>query len=349
MSAESRFYDWEKTFSYNADITMVITARDRGKTTGIRIAALLDALDHGYRFVEVARHKDELPPLMSGYFDKLGMLPQFSDIEFKVEGKVGFYRREGEKPWQPCCYFVALTEAQNAKKRTYVNVRKIIFDEALIEPQSHHRYLRREYQVLTNIVDTVTREVVGESRVRPHLYLCSNSCSMVNPYFAAWGIDTIPEYGFSWHMGKTVLLHYEKPGESTAARARDTLAGRMAAQSDEALVALGNEFVVGSEDDIARKPSGARFWMGIVYRGDSFGVWADFDEGYYYVNRRIPKGASPVYALTRRDNTVNRLVGRRATPALRSLADAHFDRIIRYDTIATREKLLDALAMFGVQ
>lgn len=346
--SSGRFYDWSKTFSFNADVTMVIAHRGRGKTFGLRAAALDDVLDHGYRFVEIARHQKELPPLMAGYFDKLQTLERFSQLEFRTEGHVGYYREQGTKPWKVACYFVALSEAQNAKKRTYAHVRKLIYDEALVEPGTYLRYLPREYQTLINVVDTCTREIAGEPHVRPHLYMCANSCDMVNPFFIAWGIDTIPPFGYSWHMGKTVLLHYEKPGESAVEKASGTLAGRMASRTDEGVVAISNEFNVGTVDDIAPKPSGAKFWIGIVYRGDSFGVWTDFDEGYLYVTRKIPKGASKVYSLTRRDNTVNRLVGRRATPALRALCDAHYERVIRFDTIATREKLLDALAMFGV-
>ena len=348
------YYDWARTFSYNADVTMVITKRDRGKTMGIRIAALRDAIRHGYRFVEIVRHSNsELPEVMAGYFDKLAMLDEFSHLEFKVEARRGYYRTTAEEdeennaPWQLACYFAALSDAQNAKKRTYINVKKIIFDEALIEPSPYHRYLPREWETLANLVDTVTRETGHGDGIRPHLYMCSNACSLVNPYFAAWGIDTKPEYGYSWHMGHRVLLHYEDPALAPD-RSSTTLAGRMIAGTNEGRTALDNEFITALEDDIYTKPARATFWMGLIYMGTEFGIWADYDDGYYYVTRGIPKNSKLVYALTRADNSANRLIARRATPAMKVIASAHDARMIRYDSVGTREQLLDALQMFGI-
>lgn len=352
-AAASIYYDWARTFSYNADVTMVITARDRGKTFGIRAAALDDFFKSELRFVEVVRHKNELSGVMSGYFDKLAMLDRFRTYEFKTEGRYGYVRpvvEEGETPapWSVCCYFVALTEAQNAKKRTYVRVRKIIYDEALIEPGTYLRYLPREWQTLANVVDTVTRETGTGDGVRPHLYMLGNACDLMNPFFSVWGIDSIPPYGYSWHAGKKVLLHYEDPHACVLNRAETTLAGRMASGTDEGRTALSNEFVTAAADDIGDKPQDARFWLGLVYMGESYGVWIDWDEGFYYVNRKVPSDARVVYSLTRRDNTANRLIARRASPTMRTLAAAHYDRILRFDTIATREGFLDALSVFGI-
>lgn len=350
----SRYYNWERTFSYNADVTMVITKRDRGKTTGLRIAALEDSIKRGYRFVEIVRSSGEIPEVMAGYFEKLAMLDQFRAYEFKTEAARGYWRPmadEGDASsddWVQCCYFVALNDAQNAKKRTYVNVRRIIFDEALIEPSPYHRYLPREWQVLANLVDTVTRETGEGDQVRPHLYMLSNACDLINPFFAAWGVDSVPPYGYTWYAGHRVLLHYEDPAEAPSDRSQTTLAGRMMAGTDEGRTALDNAFVVAEADDIVQKPPRATFWIGLIYMGTEFGIWVDWVDGYYYVTRKIPRGSKQVYALTRRDNSANRMVARRATPAMKEIARAHYDRIIRYDTIGTREQLLDALGMFGI-
>lgn len=351
----SVFYPWARTFSYNADVTMVISVRDRGKTFGIRMAAMDDAIKRGHRFVEVVRYKNELPEVIAGYFDKLAMLDKFSSYEFRTEGRKGFYRpkandtsKKSKEPWIPLCYFIALSEAQNAKKRTYVDVRYIIFDEALIEPGLYLRYLPREWQVLANVVDTVTRESGTGEGIRPHLVMCSNSVDLVNPYFAAWGINDVPPVGYSWHANHHVLLHYEDPSDIPTDRSRTTLAGRMVAGTDEAKTALSNEFIHAVDDDIAPKPSGAKFWIGLVFRGQTFGIWIDWLEGFYYVTPKIPSDARTVYSLTRKDNSANRLIARRATPAMRALVQGYDERMLRFDSIATRESLLDALSLFGV-
>ena len=356
--SDSGFYDWERTCSYRADVTFVIAARDRGKTFGLRLRSLRRAISRGTRWVEVCRHKDEIPGVMQGYFDRLGALPEFDGLEFVAEGRRGKFRRKGETddgdgtgkkgPWTVACYFCALTEAQKLKKQTYLNVDTIIMDEALVERVSPaSRYLPREPQVLANLVDTVTREVPGVPHPAPHLYLLANSVDLVNPYFAQWGIDRAPERGYSWHAGHLVLLHYEEPTQTTARRAAETLAGRMMSGTAEGATALRNEFDAGDESTIARRPAEARFWFGIHYRGAAFGIWHERGDDLFFVDRKIPDGGK-AFALTRRDGRVDRIQARRSTRALRALAEGWFAGQLRFDTPATREGLLDALRMFGV-
>ena len=61
-----KYYDWEKTLSYDADVTMVIGARGVGKTFGLRRQFIRDYLRHEWRFVEVTRYKNELSGVSDG-------------------------------------------------------------------------------------------------------------------------------------------------------------------------------------------------------------------------------------------------------------------------------------------
>lgn len=347
------FYDWDRTCSYRADVTMVIAARDRGKTFGLRRRSLRRAIERGLRFVEVCRHKEEIGGVMQGYFDRLAALPEFEAYEFLCEGRRGKYRRrveEGEKrpAWETACYFVALTEAQKLKKQTFLAVDTIIMDEALVERWTpHSRYLPREPMILANLVDTVTRQVPGVPSPSPHLYLLCNSVDLVNPYFAFFGIDRAPERGYSWHAGHLMLLHYEETVPTTERRAEETLAGRLMAGTAEGATALQNEFDPGDESTIEARPASARFWFGIHYAGEGYGLWHERGSDLFYVDRKIPREGK-AFALTRRDGAVDRIQARRSTRALRSLADAWYAGQLRFDTPATRDGLLDALRMFGV-
>ena len=42
VDMELEFYNWQKTLSYNADVTMVIGARGIGKTYGLRLQFIRD-------------------------------------------------------------------------------------------------------------------------------------------------------------------------------------------------------------------------------------------------------------------------------------------------------------------
>lgn len=166
-------YDWEKTLSYNADVTMVVGAPNKGKTFGLRAYALNRAIKQDRRFVEVCRTLDERDAVKRGYFDKLCAIDaDFAKYDYKCESNVFKYRlKDAERgaKWDTCGYVVGFAEVQGAKKRTFSGVENIIFDEAIIEQiDSSHTYRRGEWNILSRIVDSCAREdAFDDSRTKP--------------------------------------------------------------------------------------------------------------------------------------------------------------------------------------
>lgn len=345
------YYDWAKTFTFNADVSVVIAQRGDGKTYGLRVEATKDYQKHGFRFVEICRYKNELSAVMDGYFDKIA--DEFPDYVFQTHSGKGYIAKKppgGKKPkWELICYFVALSDAQNAKKRTYKNVRKLIFDEAILERTDRfHRYVPNEYARLANIVDTTTREKVN-STVRPHLYLLGNACDLMNPYFQQYGINTIPEFGYHWYRNKTVLLHYKDPGETAQAKLDNTVSGRMTKGTAEGEIAAHNRFQTADQSLIGKKPKNAEYVCAFIDEGSHLGVWSDNIEGYFYItSKTIEDKCNTTYYITRTDASLNRLQAHRATPAIQALRDAHRLSCIKYETLSIYEKFQNMLAKFGL-
>ena len=353
----SLYYDYTKTLSYDADITAIISMRDRGKTYGIRKAVINDFLKRGQRFVEICRYKENLSMMLTGYFDKVAR--EFPDYIFKTEGKRAYIAhrppedengKPKEKPkWQHIGYFIALTDAQNAKKATYDKVNKVIFDEFIIDKVNnpYGRYLPNEYNLLANLVDTVSRER-PESDRKPHIIMMANACDLFNPYFAFWGIDKVPPFGYTWYRDKTVILHYEDTEALADDKINKTVAGRMTKGTKEAVVAASNAFIVSDGGLIAKKPKNARYEFGIVADGKEFGVWSDWQEGYYYITSKCLNDKNYLtYYVTRSDASINRLQAHRAEPAIRSLIDLNRLSLIKYSSGYIKETFFDILKKFG--
>lgn len=352
----SDYYDWHTTLTKDADVTMVVSIRGKGKTYGLRKQFVIDFLKDGSRFVEICRYKDELKDVADGYFEKLEENGEFPEHQFKTEKNAAYIAKkvpEGEKPqWKKIGYFVALTQMQRSKKKTFVNVYRLLMDEAVISRVDRfHRYLPGEFALLTNVVDSCTREHAGERRKhKPHVYLLGNACDLTNPYFARYGVKQEPPYGYSWHDGKTFLLDYVEPGDDGNEKLNDTVSGRMARGTAEADVIARNKFANAGRDFIAAKPPRAKFSFGIKYRDETYGIWIDWQEGYYYVNEKVPNNTTrPVYALTAADNSVNLVAAKRADKTLKSFVDMYYMGIVRYETPACRENMLRALSLFGVR
>lgn len=356
------YYDWNKTLSFDADVTMVVGSRGIGKTYGLRLQFMRDFLNHEYRFVELCRHASELGDFTANYFRRIEDNGEF-ELIYRTTKKTAYCakplsrkeKNKNEKPkWQVCGYFGALTQAQQMKKQTFSRVKRILLDEAIIDKRldRYHRYLNNEYSILANIVDTVSRERGDENNgfISPRLYLLGNACDLLNPYFETYGVDSEPIEGYSWHRGKQMILHYLKDAEYARLKTENTVAGRMLANTLDGLIAAQNEFVKQNDDFVEKKPKHAKFAMGIVYQQFKFGIWEDSINGYYYVDSKIPKNTTaPIFSITAEDNRTNYIAARRMEVALRGFVDLYYAGIVRYENPVLQEKFIEVLNLYGVR
>lgn len=351
------YYDWDKTLSYDADVTMVVGARGVGKTFGLRLQFVRDWLRDGSRFVEIARYKSEIPDVARNYFDRIVELGMFPGYVFRTDGKTAYIAEapddpDGRPDWRVIGYFVALTEMQKTKKRTFSNVRRLLLDEATVNMSDrYHGYLAHEFELLANIVDSCSRERADDAAGRrPHVYLLSNACDLVNPYFVRYGIDRVPDEGYSWYAGKTFLLHYLRDDSYAEAKRADTVAGRMLQGTAEERVASFNDFGNGGDDFVEPKPPYCDFYFGFVWRGERFGIWYDDLSGNFWITGKIPNNTSrPVFALSRADNGINLMMVRRSNKSLQQIVDLAMYNQIRFDTVGRRERFYEAMHLFGIR
>lgn len=352
----AEFYDWSKTLSYDADVTMVIGARGIGKTFGLRRQCIRDWIRHKSRFVEVTRYNNELSGVSDGFFNRLSALDEFQDYTFKTDARYAYIaakpESDSEKPhWDLIAYFASLSSAQRMKKRTFDNVKRIVFDETILErADRYHRYLPNEFGILANLVDTVSRERADTDSIRPRVYLLGNACDLANPYFAAYGVGTDITFGYRWYANKTFLLHYVDPGEYSIEKAHRTVAGRMIANTEAGNVAIQNQFVHASSEFILKKPGNAVFSFGIVCNGRLYGIWLDERNGYYHVTRKVPNNTGkPIFSLTRQDASINYVAASNLSVTMRYVADMYYHGLLRYDDESLEMEFSEVLAMFGVR
>lgn len=362
---------WQKILTYDADITMITDARGRGKTFGMRQQFLKDWLQNHHTFVQIVRHEYRIPEISNGYFDALSKpidnkgtpaspLLHNKHIRFKRRGHDmlaaiiphdQWNNPDYTPKWERIGYFVSLSKAQDYKELTFRDVRRLCLDEALIQnPNGHHNYLPLEFEQLISIVDSTTREQPGQKQHKPNIYLLSNACSIVNPYFQHYGIDHIPPDGFSWWGGKTFLLYVGHDLQYADEKARHTVAGRMSRQTETAGIANNNQFMNARLDLVQQKTSQAVFTYAMAYQGQKYGIWTDLNQGLYYITQRIPKDAAPIYALTTSDNRLNYLIATRSTPQIQSLLDMYSLGLVRFDTPATREQVENGIfRLYGLR
>lgn len=357
--AEFDFYDWNKTFSYDAYLTFISTIRGRGKTYGFTKQIIQDYLKHGWRACEFTRYKSNLPGLTDSYFNKIQANNEFPDYIFKADKRYMYISKKpapGDKPdWEVMGYFVALSKHQDTKNESsrFFNVRRIKLDEAAIDKRKNRfvQYLPNEAEILFEAVESVCREQPGGEQVEPRIYLLSNAVDLMNPYFLFYHIGTEPKEGYSWVPGtdKRVLLHYELNDAYAKAKSEETVAGKLMSLGGAGQDVLQGRFYTPADDFVAKKPGRAKFEFGIVYNGARFGVWFDDRDCFYFVTSKIPNNAQPVFSLTMEDNGTNVIAARRAESALAGFTEMHYAGCIRYDSTMTQARFADVLRLYGVR
>ena len=362
MTNKRKYYDWHATLSRQTgsqgEVCLVIGAKNIGKTFGLRKQCINDFLKSGDKFCEICRTKDEKKIVAPGYFSKFEELETFKGYIFKSNSNEGYIAIEPprdengeytEKPnWQQCCYFIALTMFQTEKKRTFSGIKRYIFDEAVIDNKDrYHSYLPNEYLILTNILDSISRQQPRGEQYR--VYLLGNACDLTCPYLRHLGVNKIPRFGYNFYNKKHTLLHYVKPWDSEDMKAY-TVAGRMLNGLDkESAMIYDNVFNVAETGDISEKSSSAKFAFALTYNNNKFSVWLDISEGLAYICARLPKDARPIYALTKQDATIDYIAVERSSDCLKLLNRFFYSGLLRYDTPTTRELFLAVLDYLGVR
>lgn len=351
-----KFYNWQETMSRqtgtNGELCFVLGAKGIGKTFGLRLKCIERYLKARELFCEICRTNAERDEVSRGYFDKLQSVGFFKDYIFKTEKSAGYIAPippEGEKPeWSLICYFVSLTNFQREKKRTFMKPKRFIYDEAVIDTKDrYHRYLKDEYLILANLLDSISREQPGE-QYQYYVYLLGNAVDLTCPLLRAAGINKLPAFGYSWYKDKTVLLHYVEPWDSKERQTR-TLVGRMLAGHEESKVIFDNVFADTTGKEVMKKTPNAQFKFGIVWGKMHYGIWIDAKRGLWFITSRIPKGSKNVYTLTKRDSTINYQMIKKANPLMQLLSDVYYIGGLRYESAHVRESFFEILEFLGIK
>lgn len=343
--SEPKYYDWNKTFSFDAPITFVISHRGIGKTYGMRKQFVLDYLKKGRKFVHLVRYKARLGMVEADYFLKVGK-NEFPDYEFKTMKHKAYLRLKDEekpKPWQQFGYFASLSDFQAYKESTFTDVKRILLDEAIIDKDDKfHNYLPNETNLVYSVLSSSTREHAGDG-TNPRLYLLGNATDINCPYLQFAGVFNSLEKGYSWHLGKKMLIHYDE-NQAHVESQKDTLAGLLAS-GKSAKANLENQFTTYDDSLFSEKSPDACFIFGLRWDDQEIGIWLDTADNYYYVNRKCPV-RSETYSLNV-DGAPNYLVLPKINPYTKVLFDAHRMGFVRYKDSEIYSRVRELFEMMG--
>lgn len=281
-----QYYSISDTLSLYSDrvlMYMIIGARGVGKTYSTKSLLLNRWLKAGERFFYLRRYAEDISTAKRGFFSKaVRDKPEWKKYEFREVGDpIGEFQMRERVPddgdgmpvknnhkWQTIGYYAPLSMFNRIKSQEYDNVKKVMYDEFLIEPDSNQRYLKNEPKQLLNVYDSIARD---DDKVK--LILLANATSIYNPMFEEFGIvpDSFSEYAL--YKDDSILVHMPPN------KARDMNDGsgfsRLIKGTSYEEYAVDNKFSNNTKEFISELPGHAKFKWSIIVEGVKYGVWSD--------------------------------------------------------------------------
>lgn len=292
MVAKLDYYDYGPVLSYNALYHLIAGARGLGKTYGITERAINGWFKKRDEFFLLRRYKDEIKKAAPVFFEAHAHLYPYAD--FRSVGGVaqvasaetrGMKKRE----WDTLGYFGALSQGQQYKGTAFPRVRRIIYDECILE-RGNAIYLRDEVVALNNFYSTIDR-----NKNTTKLFMLANAVEIANPFFIDWQIR--PEEGREFNVfhrndDGTVFGVCHLPGsESFQRQVRATKYGRFLEKTspEYAEYAIGNVFHDATDERIAKKSPDSKYRFTLETRSQTISIWFDLNTRNFYAVKRRPK------------------------------------------------------------
>lgn len=290
---ESIYYNYNRIISYNALLNILIGERGVGKTYGASKLVTSDFIKKKRQFVYLRRYKTELSKSFKKFFEALKKENEFPEHTLETKGLTFLIDNE------VAGYGMTLSTAQQLKSSNFPDVYYIIFDEFLIEDGQGH-YLKNEVNSFLGIIETIsrTRDV--------KVFMLANSVSEVNPYFLFFDLTRPYNNDIKLFKDGLILLQYMDNEKYRQAK-KQTKFGRLVAGTDYEDFAINNKFIDENKNFIEHKSGNAKFSFSFIYKGITYGVWIDYNNGKMYISHDYINN-SLCFATTTEDHSPNTML-----------------------------------------
>lgn len=332
------WYTPNRQLTFNRIFNFVVGVRGGGKTfNALKWAIEKHIKTKGeFEFIYLRRRQVDLDDACNGskgdgdLFADIRAKGYFEEHELKVSSdKSGGYNFYCDG--KAMGYGKALSTSANRRSTSKPKVKFIIFDEFLIDDgngSSHYLNHGQEMFVFNNFYETIAR-----GRDIPVLFI-GNAFSMVNPYFLELGIRIQDVEDNKIYKGKAWTVVFWKDPDFIAHRQQTQFyqATENTKFNDHA---FGNAFYLDKNDFIKKRSKDSEHQFSIVYLGNTYGVWVDWDKGEYYVST---KGANTsrhkTISMSLADNKPNNVSIRRYRnmPFMKAFRMAADNNSIFYDS-----------------
>ena len=269
----NNFYSGEKllnTLDMNGkrpEIYIVESNRSAGKTTYFAKKLIDNFLNKNEKFIIIYRWAYEIKNCADSFFGSVNSLfyPASQMTQRTVEGKYAEMILDDKL----CGYGIALNSANYIKRRSnaFNDVTSIFFDE--IQPEDN-LYCPNEIDKFISIHTSIARGGGQQVRYVP-VYMCSNSVSLLNPYYSALGISERLQRNTKILRGDGFVL--ERNFNQAASNAQKTSGFNRAFAKSEYVSYSAESVYLNDNNSFIGKPQGkSRYICTVRYKNNEYAV-----------------------------------------------------------------------------
>lgn len=343
----SDFYNGTKLLSMRdldgdpPEIYLCVGNRTAGKTFYFKRMLVRKFIRQGKKFCILVRFNYEMDGIAESFFKDIKEVSfPDRDMTMVMVGK-GLYA-ELYLDGQHCGYCISLNSADTIKKYSsrFVDVDSMFFDEFQSEVG---KYCPDELTKFQSIHVSVARGG-GKHVRRVPVYMCSNTVSVINPYYTVFGIakrltpDTKFMRGEGWVLEQTFNANASEAIRSSAfgKAFKDTVYMKYS----------GNNAYLLDNEGMIEKMKLKGTMMFVMVDGDAkYGIWQIRDEGLIYVSTKYDPKWKTILAFRTADHDANKLLLRATNQLMKTLKIAYENAQVRFENQNCKNSFLDMVGL----
>lgn len=321
------------------EIYLVVGNRTAGKTFYFKRMLVRRFKKTGKKFCVLVRFNYELDGIAESFFKDIKEVSFKSDEMTQVIVGKGLYAElylNGEH----CGYCIALNSADTIKKYSsrFVDIDSMFFDEFQSETS---KYCPSEITKFQSIHVSVARGG-GKHVRRVPIYMCSNTATILNPYYYAFGItkritDTTRYMrGTGWVLEQTF-------NENAADAILESGFGRAFANSDYMQFAGNNGYLLDTSHMIVKLKEEGKMLFILVDGANKFGVWMLRESGLCYVSEKYDPNWRIVVTYKAADQDGKSMLVNSSTYLMKVLREMFQSGNVRFDSQQAKNSFIDMI------
>jgi hypothetical protein len=338
----SIYWDINKILPYQRCFNLINGTRSIGKTYTTQKFFIDRGIKKSDEFVYLVRTQDEKKDgIFHTAFEKV-LAREFSSNVFEIsKDTMGVEDHDGN--FRTIGHCIALTEAIKVKKRSFPNVRWLMFDEYMLEEKQNISYIQgwKEPDIFLSIYHTIDRE---EDRVI--CFLLGNNTSFYNPYHMhpAFKIPNVKP-GEIWY-NENVLFQWAVKSKELEEQKSKSKFLKMINDTAYADYAVRGNYVDDNFSFIEPRSLNATYVFTFTYLDFTFGVWLDRNRGIAYLSDKVDPSCRINFAFTIDDHRENTMLTKdRRNSLLQWLAKNFKLGNVRYETMEIKKRTEPAIAL----